>query len=128
MTDQADAYEVQFLIPEGDRGGQWEGIGGNAVPLEVAQARRAELRRTDGESPYRVVPFGTGPNPRPGDVTAGGAIIAEPGAPGAITDRYGVTFTQCGPIMVTPEQAENAAQFGWSPTGQEADGAVEVSL
>lgn len=118
MSD--DAFEVQFLIPEGDRGGQWECLPPPApmgfADEGLARAFRREVFDVERQ-PLRTVPFGTGPLPRPGDVTAGGAIIAEPDTPGAITDRYGVTFTQCGPIMVTPEQAENAALFGWSPTG-----------
>lgn len=116
MTDTL--YEVQSLVITGDRAGQWDTIAGDSVPLEEARARFAELLLTDTETAFRIVPFGTGPIGRPGDVTPGGAILAEPETPGAVTDRFGVTFVQAGPIMVMPEQADTAELFGWHRTGE----------
>lgn len=131
MTDTPEAFEVQALIMHGDRGGQWDEVGAASLPRDEAEALALELRESGGE-PIRVVPFGTGPNGRAGDVSPGGAIITDD--PDVQPYSDGIRYRQAGKVSVTPEQADNAELFGWRRTGQiegtvsAGDLMVEVSL
>lgn len=114
MTDTY--FEIQRLVTVGGYCGQWLEVGDIARPPAEAMVRRAELRRADPTTPFRTVPFRTVPNGRPGDVTPEGAIICAPGS-----GRQKMT---AGVILVTPEQAENAALFGWE-WAEQASGGTE---
>ncbi len=122
-------FEVQRLVTDGDRVGQWETVPGS--PLSFADQNLAEVFRREvfkvERRPFRVVPFGTGPNARPGDVLPSGEIFVGCSSNELAGAADGVEmFASKGRILVFAEQAENAACFGWSRTGHWTDGGTVV--
>jgi hypothetical protein len=119
MPDATD-FVIQNLVKDGDRAGQWDSVTPNALDMERATNRRTELRRTYPTEAFRIVPFGTGPGTRRGDVEPGGGIV--------IKFQDGEASTATGRVFVTAEQAENAHAFGWLPTGRTSGSGQMVEI
>lgn len=112
-----DYFEVQRLNRAGDTTGHWETISPITVegdPLARCQADLKHLRETMPGDAFRIVPYGFGPNPRPGDVLPDGSIML----------AIGGTGCAAGIVSVSPEQADNALLFGWERTSPASSRAV----